>query len=102
MPETKIKAALIRFTEGIKNSDGPAISAALGEVEALLTAHRRELHPQLVHFLEGRSYATPEDVQAVFEVTISHRLCFQPVYEMRRHEIAGPLIAGILGSVAAP
>jgi MoxR-like ATPase len=53
-------------------------------------------------WLEGRGYATPEDVQAVFEVTIAHRLCYQPVYEMRRHEIAGPLIAGILGSVAAP
>ena len=57
MPETKIKAALIRFTTGIKNSDGPAISAALTEVEALLAAHRNGLHPQLVHFLEGRSYA---------------------------------------------
>ena len=57
MPETKIKAALIRFTTGIKNSDGPAISAALTEVESLLAAHRSGLHPQLVHFLEGRSYA---------------------------------------------
>ena len=57
MPETKIKAALIRFTTGIKNSDGPAISAALTDVEHLLGAHRGELHPQLVHFLEGRSYA---------------------------------------------
>ena len=57
MPETKIKAALIRFTTGIKNSDGPAISAALTEVESLLAAHRNGLHPQLVHFLEGRSYA---------------------------------------------
>ena len=53
-------------------------------------------------WLDGRTYTTPEDVQAVFDVTISHRLCFQPVYEMRRHEIAAPLIAGILGSVAAP
>jgi len=53
-------------------------------------------------WLEGRDYVTPEDVQAVFDVTIAHRLCFQPVYEMRRHEIAAPLIAGILGSVAAP
>ena len=53
-------------------------------------------------WLDGRDYTTPEDVQAVFDVTIAHRLCFQPVYEMRRHEIAGPLIAGILGSVAAP
>ena len=33
------------------------ISTALNEVEALLTAHRAEMHPQLVHFLEGRSYA---------------------------------------------
>lgn len=53
-------------------------------------------------WLAGRDYTTPEDVQAVFEVTIAHRLCYQPVYEMRRHEIAAPLIAGILGSVAAP
>lgn len=57
MSEPKIKAALIRFTTGIKNSDGPAISAALTEVESLLAAHRGGLHPQLVHFLEGRSYA---------------------------------------------
>ena len=53
-------------------------------------------------WLDGRGYVTPEDVQAVFDVTITHRLCFQPVYEMRRHEIAAPLIAGILGNVAAP
>jgi MoxR-like ATPase len=53
-------------------------------------------------WLDGRSYATPEDLQSVFEVTVAHRLVYQPVYEMRRHEIAGPLIAGILGNVAAP
>ncbi len=57
MTEAKIKAALIRFTAGIKNSDAEAVSAALNEVEALLTVHRAELHPQLAHFLEGRSYA---------------------------------------------
>ncbi len=57
MSDAKIKAALIRFTGGIKNSDAAAVSAALNEVEALLAAHRAGLHPQLVHFLEGRSYA---------------------------------------------
>ena len=57
MTEAKIKAALIRFTDGIKNSDAGAVSDSLNEVEALLAAHRAELHPQLVHFLEGRSYA---------------------------------------------
>jgi len=57
MTDTKIKEALIRFTGGIKNSDAAVISNSLNEVEALLSAHRAELHPQLVHFLEGRSYA---------------------------------------------
>ena len=53
-------------------------------------------------WLQDRSYVTPEDVQAVFFESIAHRLCYQPVYEMRRHEIAGPLLSGILHGVAAP
>ncbi len=53
-------------------------------------------------WLDGRDYVTPEDVQAVFVETIAHRLCYQPVYEMRRHEISGRLMSGILASVAAP
>lgn len=53
-------------------------------------------------WLAGRDYATPEDVQAVFVPTVAHRLVFQPVYEMRRHEISGALMAGILAGVAAP
>lgn len=57
MVEAKIKDALIRFNGAIKNADGAALSAALNEVESLLAAHRAELHPQLRHFLEGRSYA---------------------------------------------
>lgn len=57
MIEANIKAALIRFTTGIKNSDGAAIAMALNDVEELTAAHREELHPQLVHFLEGRCYA---------------------------------------------
>ncbi|HRG56772.1 MAG TPA: hypothetical protein PLG56_12065 [Lacunisphaera sp.] len=57
MTEAKIKSALIQLHAGIKNSDGPAISAALAEIEALHAAHRAELTPQLDHFLTGRSYA---------------------------------------------
>ncbi len=57
MTETKIKAALIQLHAGIKNSDGPGISAALTEIEALHATHRAELHPQLDHYLSGRSYA---------------------------------------------
>ncbi len=56
-PEEKIKAALIRLHAGIKDSDGAVVSASLGELESLLARHRETLHPQLVHFLAGRSYA---------------------------------------------
>jgi len=53
-------------------------------------------------WLAGRSYVSPEDVQSVFVETIAHRLCYQPVYELHRHEIAPRLMAAILGAVAAP
>ena len=53
-------------------------------------------------WLDGRGHVRPEDVQAVFVPTIAHRLCYQPVYEMRRHEISAPLMAAIVSSVAAP
>jgi MoxR-like ATPase len=53
-------------------------------------------------WLEGRSYVTPEDVQAVFVETIAHRLVYQPVFELHRHEISPLLMAGILSAVAAP
>lgn len=57
MAELKIKEALIRFNDGIKKSDAELISDSLSQLEALLGEHRSTLHPQLVHFLEGRSYA---------------------------------------------
>ncbi len=57
MAEEKIKAVLIRLHAGIKISDAAGISAALVELEELLAMHRAILHPQLVHFLAGRSYA---------------------------------------------
>jgi MoxR-like ATPase len=53
-------------------------------------------------WLQGRSYATPEDLRAVFVETIAHRLCLQPVYELRRIEIVDALMRGILSKVAAP
>jgi hypothetical protein len=57
MTEAKIKDALIRLHAGIKNSDGPAISQTLGELDNLLAAHGSELDARLHHFLSGRSYA---------------------------------------------
>lgn len=57
MPESQIRNALETFDAAVKAADGAGISEALGTLEALLAAHRHALHPQLVHFLEGRSYA---------------------------------------------
>lgn len=53
-------------------------------------------------WLAGRDYLTPEDMQDVFRPSIAHRVFFTPVYEMRRADLIEPLIAQILGQVAAP
>lgn len=53
-------------------------------------------------WLAGRDFLTPEDMQDVFRQTIAHRVFFTPVYEMRRADLIEPLIAQILGQVAAP
>lgn len=53
-------------------------------------------------WLQGRAHVLPEDVQGLFAEAIAHRLCLQPVYELRRQDIAPALVAGILAQVAAP
>ena len=53
-------------------------------------------------WLAGRSHVTPEDLQSVLAETLAHRLCFQPVHELHRHEIAPALVQGIVAAVAAP
>lgn len=57
MPIARVKSALENFDAAVKRADGAGISAMLAELDQLLSAHRAELPPQLVHFLEGRSYA---------------------------------------------
>lgn len=53
-------------------------------------------------WLQGRAFVTPEDVQSVFAETVGHRLCLQPVYELRRAEITAQLLQRIVERVAAP
>ena len=55
--ETQIKESLIALLAGIKRSDGPCIAAEMARLDQCLEEGRRTLHPQLVHFLERRSYA---------------------------------------------
>lgn len=55
--ETEIKASLTALLEGIKLADGKNIAAEMERLDGLLVAGRATLHPQLIHFLEKRSYA---------------------------------------------
>jgi hypothetical protein len=55
--ETEIKTAVANLLAAIEQGDGPVIAAEMGNLDAYLNEGRTRLHPQLVHFLENRSYA---------------------------------------------
>lgn len=55
--ETEIKAALITLLDAIKNSNAQVISAEMARLDDFVVRGRASLHPQLLHFLERRSYA---------------------------------------------
>ena len=55
--ETEIKRALTALLGGIKSADGQAVAAEMQKLDELLAQGRAGLHPQLVHFLQNRSYA---------------------------------------------
>jgi len=54
--ETQIKESLIALMDGIKRADGEAISARMALLDKYVAQGRGAVHPQLVHFLERRSY----------------------------------------------
>ncbi|MGY6277890.1 AAA family ATPase [Methylomonas sp. MgM2] len=53
-------------------------------------------------WLEGRDMLLPEDMQAVFNVTMAHRIFLHPVYGYRKEELMPELVKGILEGIAAP
>jgi len=55
--ESNIKTSLTALLEGIAQSDGGVIAEEMALLDGFLEKGRSELHPQLVHFLERRSYA---------------------------------------------
>ena len=54
--ESEIKASLIALINGIKSADGKMITVATAHLDDIVGRCRSGLHPQLVHFLEQRSY----------------------------------------------
>jgi hypothetical protein len=54
--EDQIKQALITLLDGIKRADGDAIAVQMAVLDGYVGHAKGSLHPQLVHFLERRSY----------------------------------------------
>ena len=52
-------------------------------------------------WLNARESVLPEDIHAVFHETIAHRMVFNPIYEMRRTEIARELLNQAIHSISA-
>lgn len=55
--ETQIKDSLMTLLDAIKASNGKVVSDEMAKLDGFLEQGRGTLHPQLVHFLEKRSYA---------------------------------------------
>jgi hypothetical protein len=54
--EEHIKQSLISLMDGIKRADGAVISLQMAALDGYAAEGRGRLHPQLLHFLERRSY----------------------------------------------
>ena len=55
--ETQIKTSLAALLAAIKLNDSQAVADEMTRLDDFLMRGRPGLHPQLVHFLENRSYA---------------------------------------------
>jgi MoxR-like ATPase len=53
-------------------------------------------------WLQGRSALFPEDLQAVYGVTMAHRIFLSPLYAYRKEELMPQLVNSILERIAAP
>ena len=56
MIETQIKESLQQLKDAIANADSAGIKQSMGSIDEALATHRREINPQLRHFLKNRSY----------------------------------------------
>jgi hypothetical protein len=55
--EHQIKESLNALLAAIKAADGQTVADEMMRLDDFVTRGRAGLHPQLVHFLENRSYA---------------------------------------------
>lgn len=56
MIQKKIRQVLKDLGVAIRTADSDGLGVALQELDRLVLEHRREIDPQLLHFLRQRSY----------------------------------------------
>lgn len=56
MIQEQIKESLRKLQNSIEGADGAGIRECMGQIDLALKEHRREIDPQLRHFLKNRSY----------------------------------------------
>lgn len=57
MTDLQIKESLIELLDGIKRADAAVITRTMGTLDDVVANQGTALHPQLLHFLQRRSYA---------------------------------------------
>lgn len=57
---------------------------------------------RVVAWMDDRDYVVPEDIHIVLPAALGHRVFFQPIYELRRSDIAPAFIRSIMNHVASP
>ncbi len=55
--EIQIKDSIVALLAAIKTANGQVIADEMAKLDEFLARGRAGLHPQLVHFLQNRSYA---------------------------------------------
>jgi hypothetical protein len=54
--ENLIKDSLLALLAAIKRADGQTVANEMARLDGFVAQGRAGLHPQLIHFLENRSY----------------------------------------------
>ena len=57
---------------------------------------------RVIAWINDRDHVLPEDVHHVLPATLGHRIFFNPIYELRRADIAPLLVSSIMNAVASP
>lgn len=55
--EIEVKTSVKALLDAIKAAEGERVAEEMEKLDAMVAQGRERLHPQLVHFLQNRSYA---------------------------------------------